>query len=131
MVLVDGTFPVYVDSSRVTARRTNSSLLPEVLTPVIAASSITFTWKAIAEVFHCISVSANDVERYRSFLDHGDLNSVWQRSMKLTPEYFQFAYVKYSHWVGLGLLSIPNQVDDWRMGVGSGRAGGPLRKTNR
>ena len=76
------------------------SLLPEVVTPAIAANNITFAWDTIAEGFQGISVMVNDVERYRGFQDRGDLKFSWHRSYDMEPEYFRFAYTKYGRLGG-------------------------------
>lgn len=76
------------------------SLLPEVMTPNITASNITFFWNTLAEGFDGISILINDVERYRGFQDRGDLNFTWNRSHDGEDEYFRFAYVKYGRLGG-------------------------------
>lgn len=72
------------------------SLLPEVVTPLITATNITFFWDTIAEDFNGISILVNDVERYRGFQDRGSLEFSWNRTHEGDDEYFRFAYVKYS-----------------------------------
>ena len=73
------------------------SPIPQISMPDISSSdhSITFSFRNITQDYNSMSVSVNDVERFRGSEDHDEDTFTWTRYKAEEPEYFRFAYVKY------------------------------------
>ncbi len=73
-----------------------NSLLPNITTPVLGASNITFGWATPPQPYDGISVLVNDVERYRWYVGEGFESFTWERGRQLEREYFRFGYMRGS-----------------------------------
>lgn len=73
-----------------------NSLLPNITTPIIGPSNITFGWATPPQPYDGISVLVNDVERYRWYEGEGSESFTWERKRKIEREYFRFGYMKGS-----------------------------------
>ncbi|KAF2178488.1 LCCL domain protein [Zopfia rhizophila CBS 207.26] len=75
--------------------------IPEIHTPLISSTNITFTWEGVAPGYEGVSVLVNDVERFRGFHTDGDNSFSWTRHAIETLEYFRFGFVKYFPFGGI------------------------------
>jgi hypothetical protein len=69
------------------------SLLPQINNPVVAGSTIAFTFKDTAAPFDGISALVNDVQRFLAFTPD-DTTFNWTRLVDHDVEFFRFGYVK-------------------------------------
>lgn len=70
------------------------SALPEVLEPVINATSIILSWGTLPKGYDGVSVLVNDVERFRGFEELNQTRFTWTRHSAQYPEYFRFGFIK-------------------------------------
>ncbi|KAL9046149.1 MAG: hypothetical protein Q9214_000944 [Letrouitia sp. 1 TL-2023] len=74
------------------------TILPNITTPVVHATNITFSWalSAMQGGIDTVSVLVNDVERYRWYHGEGEPEKTFYRQHGLEKEYFRFGYMKGS-----------------------------------
>ena len=72
------------------------SLLPNITTPILGASNITFNWSNPPRPYDGISVLVNDVERYRWYYGEGAPVHTFDRYNNVEREYFRFGYMSGS-----------------------------------
>ena len=79
-----------------------TGVIPSILTPLINATNITFTWDGLARGYEGVSVLVNDVERFRGFPEDGDTSFTWtRRAAENLPEFFRFGFVNYMPFGGV------------------------------
>lgn len=72
------------------------SLLPNITTPFLGPSNITFTWNRPPPPYDGLSILTNDVERHRWYYGEGSPTLTFNRHVDLEKEYFRFAYMRGS-----------------------------------
>lgn len=69
------------------------SLLPNISTPTLGASNISFSWDKPPRPYDGLSFLVNDVERHRWYYGEGDPEITFQRRVQNMNEYFRFGYM--------------------------------------
>ncbi|KAF2657337.1 hypothetical protein K491DRAFT_703513 [Lophiostoma macrostomum CBS 122681] len=71
------------------------TVVPNITTPIINATNITFAWTGLAKGYEGVSVLVNDVERFRGSHQEGDTSFTWTRQDSAHPEFFRFGFINY------------------------------------
>jgi hypothetical protein len=90
--------------------------VPNITTPIIEATNITFSWTGLAKGYEGVSALVNDVERFRGSHKDGDTSFTWTRQNSEHPEYFRFGFVNYIPFGGVSYSDFTHAGTWWPNG---------------